>query len=597
MKNLMNISPPLVTFHNPEHFFDVSQHIEIVEDSVCLIHLKLRAEAGKKPPVCRLEWSVPAIDIHSMWHPGTDRNKAFQIDWGEGFASRGTTLAPVATLFNVEGKNRLTFAFTDALNHLTIKAGIHEEDSTFHCSITLFEEPTLMKDEYNATLRIDRRDVPYYEALEEVVQWWSRQPGMTPSPPPVDATNPAYSTWYSYHQDITADQLEEQARLAKELGCDTIIVDDGWQTDDNGRGYAYTGDWEVCPGKFPDMGAHIAAIQSLGMKYMLWYSVPFVGKRSKVWGQFADKLLSTDDNLNAGILDPRFPEVREYLISVYEQAVTNWNIDGLKLDFVDSFRLPAESPGVISQENGRDYVSVPEAVDRLLSDVMDRLKAIKPNILIEFRQTYIGPLMRKYGNMFRANDCPNDFLQNRVRTLDLRLLSGDTVVHSDMIMFNPRDKVENAAMQMIHVMFAVPQISVRLDRVGDRHLAMLRFWISFIRDHRDVLLYGKLQPFHPELLYPKVTASNRDKTVIAIYSETVVELDHPTDRLIIVNGTPGDRLYLRFSCSFQGNYEMKIKDCYGQTVHSQSVELNEGLQELIVPSAGFVDFMLNSPHI
>ncbi|WP_089546482.1 glycoside hydrolase family 36 protein [Paenibacillus sp. SSG-1] len=597
MKNLMNDTPPIVTFHDTKQFFDVSQHIQIVEDGLWLIHLKLRAAAGTQPPACRLEWSLPAIDIHSMWHPGTDRNKAFQIDWGEGFASRSTSLAPVASLFNVEGRNRLTFAFTDALNHLTIKAGIHEEDSTFLCSITLFEEPVLMKDEYEATLRIDRRDVPYYEALEEVVQWWARQPGMTPSPPPAEAMNPVYSTWYSYHQDITADALEQQARLAKELGCDTIIVDDGWQTEDNNRGYAYTGDWEVCTDKFPDMGAHVAAIQDLGMKYMLWYSVPFVGKHSKVWDEFADKLLGIDDNLNAGILDPRIPEVREYLIRVYEQAVTDWNIDGLKLDFVDSFRLTAGSPVVFAHGNGGDYASVPEAVDRLLSDVMGRLKALKPDILIEFRQTYIGPLMRTYGNMFRANDCPNDFIQNRVRTLDLRLLSGHTAVHSDMIMFNPQDTAENAAMQMIHVMFAVPQISVRLDRIGDRHLAMLRFWVGFCRDHQDVLLHGKLQPFHPEMLYPIVKASSRNKTIIAVYSETIVEMDHPSERLIIVNGRPGDRLYLRFSRAFPGSYEMKIKDCCGQTMRSQTVELNEGLQALVVPSAGVVDWVLNPLHI
>ena len=28
---------------------------------------------------------------------------------------------------------------------------------------------------------------------------------------------------------------------------ESIIVDDGWQTDDNNRGYAYCGDWAVTP--------------------------------------------------------------------------------------------------------------------------------------------------------------------------------------------------------------------------------------------------------------------------------------------------------------------------------------------------------------
>ena len=53
--------------------------------------------------------------------------------------------------------------------------------------------------------------------------------------------------------------------------------------------------------------------------------------------------------------------------------------------------------------------------------------------MIEFRQSYIGPAIRKYGNIFRAGDCPADILSNRIHTIDLRLTSGSTAVHSDML--------------------------------------------------------------------------------------------------------------------------------------------------------------------
>lgn len=60
----------------------------------------------------------------------------------------------------------------------------------------------------------------------------------------------------------------------------------------------------------------------------------------------------------------------------------------------------------------------------LMSEIMERLRAINPDVMIEFRQPYIGSLMRKYANMFRGTDCPNDAVSDRVRTLDLRFLSG-----------------------------------------------------------------------------------------------------------------------------------------------------------------------------
>ena len=190
-----------------------------------------------------------------------------------------------------------------------------------------------------------------------------------------------------------------------------------------------------------------------------------------------------------------------------------WDIDGFKLDFIDSFRIDGEDPALKDNYAGRDVKSVPRAVDILLSETMRRLRALKPDILIEFRQSYIGPAVRKYGNMFRAGDCPADVLANRVRTIDLRLTSGKTAVHSDMLEWNSGDTPEHAALQLLHVLFSVPQISVRLNDIPEEHRRMLHFWLDFCVRHRDVLLKGYLKPFHPELNYPIVSAENGEENV------------------------------------------------------------------------------------
>jgi alpha-galactosidase len=102
---------------------------------------------------------------------------------------------------------------------------------------------------------------------------------------------------------------------------DLVIVDDGWQSADGVCSYASCGDWEVAPNRSADMAAHVKRIHNIGMKYMLWYSVPFVGYKSKNHSRFAGKYLFDFDQLNASVLDPRFPEVREFLINTYETAV------------------------------------------------------------------------------------------------------------------------------------------------------------------------------------------------------------------------------------------------------------------------------------
>ena len=319
---------------------------------------------------------------------------------------------------------------------------------------------------------------------------------------------------------------------------------------------------------------------------MLWYAVPFVGIHSKAYARFADKLLETIDTFGAGVLDPRFPDVREYIISTYEQAMRAWDLDGFKLDFIDSFAAPSRVEQELSA--GQDYLSVPEAVDRLLADLLARLKAIKPNVMIEFRQSYIGPRMRKYANMFRAADCPNDALTNRIRTLDLRLLCGESAVHADMLMWHKDEPVESAALQIVNILFAVPQISVLLDTLPPQHLTMIRYWLTFWRNHRDVLLDGELAALHPETNYPVVLATTPEKRVVVMYQDTLVNPgSHLPGILIVVNGTLERSMVLEFA-EDAGTRQLTICDCQGQVSRQERVHISKGLLRIEVPAAGVV---------
>jgi len=552
-------------------------------DGVDLVHVRIVASEDELLPPLTLTWTQPVVEIHAFWQPGSDARKQLNAQWQGAYTAKATSNAPVGCFYNLNGLNRLTFAVSDALNPLAIRAGVHEETATLACSIGL--PTTALPAVYEVTLRLDTRDLAYHACLNDVQRWWAGQPGYDPAPVPPAARLPMYSTWYSFHQNVLATDVEHQCRLAHELGCDTLIMDDGWQTDDTGRGYAFCGDWQVTSTKIPDMRAHVRRVHDIGMQYLLWYSVPFVGRESRAWERFKGRLLRFVDRLGAGVLDPRYPDVREYMIATYEQALRAWDVDGFKLDFVDSFDQPAQDTG---PDAGRDYESVPAAVDRLLTDVIARLRAIKPAVMIEFRQTYIGPLMRTYGNMFRAADCPNDAISNRIRTLDIRLLCGNTAAHADMLMWHPDEPVESAALQLLNVLFAVPQISVRLDTIPTAHQQMLRFWLGWWRAHRDVLLDGALLPLHPEALYPVVIATTDAQRIVAVYADTAVDPgSYLPDELWIVNGTLKQRMILELGEPL-GRRRLEVRDCRGALVRSRELDLAVGLHAIDVPAAGLI---------
>ena len=566
------------------HGFDVDLSVESERDGVRLVTVRLKAPSAAMPPKVRLEWYHPAVDVQSHWDTGSGYGWHIFPDWWmhwKPLTAKGSSGAPVVGLFNIEGRNRLTFGVSEAIQPVRIEYGMNEETSSFKCGVIFFSEAAVPLKEYSAIVRLDTRDIPVRESLDGIQGWWASMPEYKPCSVPEHARLPMYSTWYSFHQKLDPASVEEQCRLAKAIGCESVIVDDGWQTDDNSRGYAYCGDWEPTPAKFPDMKAHVDRVHKIGMKYLIWFSVPFVGKHSKAYERFKDKFLSWTPE-GWGTLDPRFPDVREYLTDLYVKAVREWGVDGLKLDFIDSFSFSDETRNKFGE--GRDIDQPERAVDVLLTTVMERLRKINPGIMIEFRQGYIGPLMKKFGNMLRAGDCPNDAIGNRIRSLDVRMLAGSTAVHSDMMEWNLRDPVEVAALQLLNTVFSVPQISVFLDRIPADHQEMLKFLVSFWRENRDVLLDGRLMPLHPEMSYPQVHASTTDKYLVALYADGLVSLNGLTQKtLIIVNATGKDHCVVETDGLPFGT--MTLYDCRGRIVPSVKPVSDRGLVRLpLVPS-------------
>jgi alpha-galactosidase len=568
--------------------FGLESKVEQLEAGLHLLHLRLTTGMPSQPPRIVLKWRVPSHDVAGHWMTSRVLNKAIRPDWTNGrlqptmFAKE----APVSLLFSSTNHNVHAFAVSDALNTISLGSGVREEDGFIYNEVVFFGERHKALARYDAMLRIDSRPVPYERALREVADWWAAQPGYTPAPVPAAAWGPVYSTWYNFHQSVDSAVLLKELEVAKQLGFESIIVDDGWQTMDTKRGYAYTGDWK--PERMPDMKEFVERSHALGIKVVLWYAVPFVGKNSSLVSRFKDKSLRfTETGLAAYTLDPRYPEVRQYLIDTYVKALQDWKLDGFKLDFID--RFVADDQTVLEAANGRDFASVNEGADRLMTDVIAALKKLHPDVMLEFRQPYIGPLIRKYGNMFRASDSPNAYVTNKVKSIDLRLLGGTTAVHGDMIMWHPQESVEKAALQLLNILFTVPQVSVRLREIPQDHLAMTRFYIDYWNRNRDVLVKGGLDAPFPMMNYPLVRGYAGDKQIAALYNDIVLTLDssRPLDKIDIVNAKGSRQIVLSMPKDL-GAYRYEIRECTGKVVRSGQLTLKKGVLELEMPLSGLV---------
>ncbi len=548
------------------------------KNGITYVDIKMTLDNVSIPEKFKIRWSYPDIDIYSVWSPSLKADRFLAPNWRKRTTnSRLASWMPVHSLISMSGHNRLCIALSDTKTPVSIATGIREETAAFDCDIEFFTVPTAAIKEYSTTLRLDTRDIPYCDSIYDVTKWWEKECGYAPAHVPEHARLPMNSLWYSFHQQLDPEEIIRQCELSKPLGMESVIIDDGWQTDDNNRGYAYCGDWEVTPKKFPDMRGFVDRIHAAGMKVMLWYSVPYIGIHSKAYKKFHDMLLDGSGK-EWFCADPRYSEVRKFLTETYVNAVRDWGLDGLKLDFIDAFALKGKS---LEHDPRRDYTSLEDAIDALMDEVTRALREINPEILIEFRQSYIGPTIRKYGNMLRVGDCPCDAIRNRCAVVDMRLTSGSTPVHSDMLMWNYNDKAESAALQFASVLYSVPQISMLIDKLSGEHLDMLRYYLSFWLLHRDILLDGRLTATNPESCYSVVRADLEERAVITLYNETVVE--NVKRYAVAVNASCKDTIYVK-DCAGK---EYEVVSCTGKKLQS-GVFGGEAVSAVKVPMCGML---------
>ncbi len=566
--------------------WSVAVDAKTIETGVEEWRFSFAADKPTDPPKTTIECTFPLKDTVGRWTTGAGLRKHLPVNWAGGFSSALYSQAPVLAYFSDSNENRGVIACSEAFRRVTFNMGVIEETAQSCFAATLFSEPEAPISSYEVSFRLDFRPVFYADALRAAFAWYGTMPACKPAAVPAAAFDPLYSFWYSYHQDVTAPSVEKECAAAVPYGMKTAIVDDGWQTDDTNRGYSYCGDWQVSTNRFPDFAAHVKKVHELGMKYMIWYGVPMIGFKSRNHDRFKGKYLWSDSGRwsDFSCLDPRFPEVREFLCGVYEKAMRDWDLDGLKLDFIDAFGFNGPDPAVAEDYAGRDIKSLSEAIDRLMKDVHARLTAVKPEALIEFRQCYIGPGIRQYGNMLRATDCPGDLQANRCRIANLRLTSGETAVHADMLEWNVAETAENAARFVLSSVFGVIQYSVMLRELPADHKRMIAHWLDFTRRHRETLLKGAFRPHHYEAFYPVIEAESAAERIVAVYNDAAIADGGKVDRPIyILNATGSRRMAVLLS---GGPATGEIFDTFG--VRRGVVALRAGLQEVAVPVSGYV---------
>lgn len=522
---------------------------------------------------------VPLADSVGFWHPDALLERTVRPDWAGARTTSIVRSAPFGSLYNDKGESLLSFGIDRMVGEVSLEFGVAEEEKSF---LVLLEIVEPIRD---LRLAIGRDGSTFLATIEDLKSWLGGIVGKAPLLAPDFATQPVYSTWYSFGQDISAPVLEAEAYAARALGMRSMFIDDGWQKYGSGRLYAGCGDWIADEEKFPDFSDHVRLLQQIGLKVVLWVAPLLLGENCDRFDQLASLAPLYKSKLECRIIDPRVPAARDHMVASCVRLMSDYGLDGLKIDFLDdAMDYKGTEPTA-----GSDFEDVGLAMESFLSELREALaEAGHSEPLIEFRQPYVSPALAPYANVLRAIDCPADSVMNRTGVADARLASRNQIIHSDMLMWGQTEGARAAALQLIGAFFGVPQISMRLLELTAEEQEAVSSYLQLWRDFKELVVDGQFEPSLPHTFYPQLRMSLGRRLLIALYQREVVDvdLDVSTD-VVVLNGSAYGDLVIDSRGSSDVKSFASVFGPTGASISAGSIRLSRGLQRLEVPSGGY----------
>ena len=192
-----------------------------------------------------------------------------------------------------------------------------------------------------------------------------------------------YNSWEATTFNVNEEGQKTLADKAAKLGAELFVVDDGWFGQRN-NDHAGLGDWTVNPQKFPNgLGPLISYVNSVGMKFGLWFEPEMVNPNSDLYRAHSDWVMNfpgrpRSEARNQLILNMARDDVKEYVFGALDKVLSENNIAYIKWDMNRHFGEPGwpEVPVAEQKEIWVKYV-------RNIYEIMDRLRAKHPGLEIE----------------------------------------------------------------------------------------------------------------------------------------------------------------------------------------------------------------------
>lgn len=548
-----------------------------------ILNIYLHSAFAAAPPSFNLSVKFPKDKINQIWNSKTWSNKSyFTIPSYDRAAANFSIISGLT----INDHNQITVTCKDAYKAKFVSSNIKEEGDSIVFSLGFFEDnpPLSNLQDYQAEVWVDFRSIHFSKAIYDASSWFlddEFKKGVATA----DTTNvPVFSTWYPMHRNIPLENITRDLDSLKTFNFKSVLVDDGWQSLVQMKiDTAYSYD----ENSFKTMSLFKQKCSDMGLPLYLWYSIPFIGGNPVILKKFDGKYIRYRAPRQMYVLDPRYSDVRKYLVSTYANFLSTWNFDGYWFDFLKGF-YPKEG-AVIDPDKGRDFVSIDLAVDTLYADMKTRLNAIKPNFFMGQIFSVVGPNLVSYQNFLTGFVGVENTQVVREKMVNNRLLYGKFTPFMEVVAINPRESEEDIARKLQSVLFGNPYLSFYATTLPEASKQTIRFWLDYWKKNHKVIFEGSFEPMQVSRFYPGIKVENVQKIIYMVYEDYTINLpvvlNKPMD--VIHSKTTGNIQFLMNKADAHYNYE--IFDCKGVSTEKGIVKCkNKNAVDFVVPTAGFI---------
>lgn len=298
------------------------------------------------------------------------------------------------------------------------------------------------------------------------------------------------NVWEAVYFNHNLEKISELADVAKEVGVERLVLDDGWFGDrrDDHKGL---GDWVVSKEVWPQgLKPLIDKVRANGMEFGLWFEGEMVNPDSDLYRAHPDWILKVGDRVppegrHQQVLDLTHPEAYQHVFNQVNAVLTENDISYIKWDH----NKVLIEPGHFGQAAVHNQT-------KALYRMFDELKKNHPGLEIESCSSggaRIDLGMVFHADRFWTSDC-NDALERQYiqRYTQIAIPPEMLGSHVGPTLGHQTGRTHRLSFRAVTALFGHAGIEWDITEATPEERKHLKNWTEFYKAHRGLIHSGKM---------------------------------------------------------------------------------------------------------